>query len=138
MARPGISTKNTEKIRSGPKFWTPRIYAQNTLKIPKKYPQKYQNAHFWYFFGIFRAFSWGSRISGRVFFFFWYFSWKFRVGSSRGSVAGQGVLNPKVNQNVFFKKVHENVPNAHFGISSGRSKVAFFGLYMDFWCFGAL
>ena len=86
MARPGISTKNTEKIPPGPKFWTPRIYPQNTPKIPKKYPQNTQNAHFWYFFGIFGVFSWGSRISAQGV-FFRYFSWKFRVGPSRGSVA---------------------------------------------------
>ena len=91
MARPGISTKNTEKIPRGPKFWTPRIYPQNTPKIPKKYPPNTKNAHFWYFFGIFGVFSWGSRISARGV-FFPYFSWKFRVGPSRGSVAGRGVL----------------------------------------------
>ena len=74
MARPGISTKNTEKIPPGPKFWTPRIYPENTPKIPKKYPQNTKNAHFCifsvflgyflgvpefrpggYFFGIFRG-----------------------------------------------------------------------------------
>ena len=94
MARPGISTKNAEKKPFGPKFWTPRIYPQNTPKIPKKYPQNTKNAHFWYFFGIFGVFSWGSRISVRGV-FFRYFSWKFRVGPSRGSVAGRGVLNHK-------------------------------------------
>ena len=102
MARPGISTKNTEKIPPGPKFWTPRIYPQNTPKIPKKYPQNTKNAHFWYFFGIFGVFSWGSRISARGV-FFRYFSWKFRVGPSRGSVAGRGVLNaigPPLQQGV--------------------------------------
>ena len=92
MARPGISTKNTEKIPPGPKFWTPRIYPQSTPKIPTKYPQNTQNAHFWYFFGIFGVFSWGSRISAQGV-FFRYFSWKFQVGPSRGSVAGRGVLN---------------------------------------------
>ena len=89
MARPGISTKNTEKIPPGPKFWTPRIYPQNTLK---KYPQNTKTAYFGYFFGVFGVFSWGSRISARGV-FFRYFSWKFRVGPSRGSVAGRGVLN---------------------------------------------
>ena len=92
MARPGISTKNTEKIpprpeildsqNSPPKY--PEKYRKNTPKIPK-------NAHFWYFFGIFGVFSWGSRISAQGV-FFRYFSWKFRVGPSRGSVAGRGVL----------------------------------------------
>ena len=60
MAQPGISTKNTEKIRSGPKFWTPRIYARNTPKIPKKYPQNTKMRIFsvflGYFFGIFGVF----------------------------------------------------------------------------------
>ena len=69
MARPGISTKNTEKIPPGPKFWTPRIYPQNTPKIPKKYPQNTPNAHFWYFIGILGVFSWGSRISAQGVFF---------------------------------------------------------------------
>ena len=87
MARPGISTKNTEKIPPGPKFWTPRIYPQNTPKIPKKYPQNTKNDRFWYFFGIFGVFSWGSKISAWGL-FFRYFLWKFRVGPSRGSVAG--------------------------------------------------
>ena len=96
MARPGLSTKNTEKIPPGPKFWTPRIYPQNT---PKKYPQNTENAHFWYYFGIFGAFSWGSRISARGV-IFRYFSWKFRVGRSRGSVAGRGVLK---NSHKFFE-----------------------------------
>ena len=103
MARPGIRTKNTEKIPPGPKFWTPRIYPQNTPKIPKKYPQNTKNAHFWYFFGIFGVFSWGSRISARGV-FCRYFSWKFRVGPSRGSVAGRGVLNISVER-IFRERV---------------------------------
>ena len=67
-----------QKIPSGPKFWTPRILPKmRILGI---------------FFGILGVFSWGSRISpGGV--FFRYFSWKFRVGPSWGSVAGRGVLN---------------------------------------------
>ena len=84
--------KIPKKIPPGPKFWTPRVYPQNTPKIPKKYPQNTKNAYFGFFFGIFLVFSWGSRISARGV-FFWYFSWKFRVGPSRGSVAGRGVLN---------------------------------------------
>ena len=91
MARPGISTKNTEKIPLGPNFWNPK-------KIPQKYQKKYQNTHFWYFGGIFSVFSgyfggkfWESRISGRGV-FFRYFSWKFQLGPFRGSVAGRGVL----------------------------------------------
>ena len=31
--------KIPKKYPPGPKFWTPRIYPQNTPKIPKKYPQ---------------------------------------------------------------------------------------------------
>ena len=93
MVRPGISTKNTEKIPLGSKVW-------NAKKIPKKYRENTKNAHFWYFGGIFSVFSgyfggkfWESRISGRGV-FFQYFSWKFRIGPFRGSVAGRGVLNP--------------------------------------------
>ena len=40
-------------------------YPENT----KKYPQNTKNTHFWYFFGIFSVFSWGSRISARGYFF---------------------------------------------------------------------
>ena len=49
MARPGISTKNTEKIPLGPKFW-------NFKKIPQKYQKNTKNAHFWYFGAFFRYF----------------------------------------------------------------------------------
>ena len=92
MARPGISTKNTEKIPPGPKFWSPK-------KIPQKYRKKTKMRIFLVFLGYFLVFSgycgakfWESRISGRGV-FFRYFSWKFRVGPFRGSVAGRGVLN---------------------------------------------
>ena len=72
-AQPGISTKNTEKIPS-PKFWTPRIYHQNTPKIPKKYPQSTRIAHFGDLVGIFFVvFYWGSRISARGVFFRYFF-----------------------------------------------------------------
>ena len=71
---------------------------ENTAKIPTK---NTENTHFRYFLGIFSVFSgyfggkfWESRISGRGV-FFRYFSWKFRVGPFRGSVAGRGVLNAK-------------------------------------------
>ena len=69
---------------------------ENTPKIAKKY-QKYA-FWYWYFRGVFSVFSgyfggkfWDSRISGQGV-FFRYFSWKFRVGPFRGSVAGRGVL----------------------------------------------
>ena len=62
----------------------PRKYRKNTPKTPKM-------RIFGIFFGIFGVFSWGSRISARGV-FFRYFSWKFWVGPSRGSVAGRGVL----------------------------------------------
>ena len=49
-----------EKIPPGSKFWTHRIYPQNTPKIPKKYPPKYQKCAFLvffrYFLGIFGVF----------------------------------------------------------------------------------
>ena len=80
-----------KKYPRGRNSGTPRKYPENTEKIP-------QNRHFWYFWGIFRYFRgilggrfWESRISGRGV-FLRYFSWKFRVGPSRGSVAGRGVL----------------------------------------------
>ena len=82
-----------KKIHPGPKVWNPP-------KIPPKYRKKKNpNGHFWYFGGMFSVFSgyfggkfWESRISGRGV-FLRYFSWKFQVGPSRGSVAGRGVLN---------------------------------------------
>ena len=55
---------NTEKIPLGQKFWSPK-------KIPQKYRKNTKSGHFWYFGGIFSAFSgyfggkcWESRISG--------------------------------------------------------------------------
>ena len=71
MARPGISTKSTG------------IPRKNTPKIPKTPVFVCFSVFFGYFF-------WGSRISARGL-FFRYFLWKFRVGPSRGSVAGRGV-----------------------------------------------
>ena len=50
IPRPGISTKNTEKIAHRPKFWNPK-------KTPKKYRKNTRNGHFWYFWGIFSVFS---------------------------------------------------------------------------------
>ena len=88
MARPGISTKNTEKIPPRPTFW-------NSKKLPPKYRKNTKNVHFGIlgvFSGYFGGKFWESRISGR-WVFFRYFSWKFQVGPSRGSVAGRGVLN---------------------------------------------
>ena len=81
MARPGIS-----------EILEPQ-------KIPPKYRKNTKNAHLGYFQGIFSVFwgyfggkIWESRTSGQGV-FFRYFSWKFRVGPFRGSVAGRGVLN---------------------------------------------
>ena len=45
MARPGISTKNTEKIPPGPKFWNPK-------KIPPKY-RKNTKIRIFGIFGVF-------------------------------------------------------------------------------------
>ena len=69
----------------------PRKYRKNTPKIPKM-------RIFGIFSFIFGVFSWGSRISARGV-FFRYFSWKFRVGPSRGSVAGRGVLKIRLPTN---------------------------------------
>ena len=79
--------KMPKKIPLGPKFWNPK-------KKPQKYPQNTKNAHFLvfsrYFGGIFLGFqNFGPRV-----FFFGIFLWKFRVGQSRGSTAGRGVLKP--------------------------------------------
>ena len=89
MARPAISTKNTEKktppARNSelPEFTPkiPRKYRKNAPKIPKMR-----------IFGIFSVFL-GYFLGVPEFRPEGYFSWKFRVGPSRGSVAGRGVLN---------------------------------------------
>ena len=109
MARPGISTKNTEKMPPGLKFWTPGIYPQNTPKIRKNTPKIQKMPVFGifsgYFRGIFGVFSLGFRISARGV-FFRYFSWKFRVGPFRGSVASRGVLKAnyggKIEHKLYF------------------------------------
>ena len=86
MSRTGISTKNTEKIPPGPIFWTPRIYHQNTPKIPK-IPK-----HLMPVLGIFFSVFWRSLLGfqnfGPVFFL------GRAVSGLCSSVAGQGVLNP--------------------------------------------
>ena len=91
MARAGISTKNTEKVPPGPKFWTPRIYPQKYPKIHKTRIFGISGVFFWYFRGI-----WGINSGSPEFraggCFFGIFL-KFRVGPFRGSVAGRGVLN---------------------------------------------
>ena len=73
MARPGISTKNAAKIAPRPKFWNPK------------------KSVFSGYFGV-NSGSPEFRAGGL---FFRYFSWKFRVGPSRGSVAGGGVLKTR-------------------------------------------
>ena len=61
--------------------------------LPKNTPKNTKNAHFWHLFsgylgGILLGFqNFGPGV------FLRYFSWKFRVGPSWGSVAGQVVLN---------------------------------------------
>ena len=95
MARPGISTKNTEKIPLGPKFW-------NAKEIPKKYRENTKNAHFWYFGGIFSVFSgyfggkfWESRISGRgVFFSVFLLEIRDRAISGLCSRSGRSQIEP--------------------------------------------
>ena len=91
MARPGSSTKNTEKKKTGPKF-----------RNPKKIPPK-KCAFFRYFLGVFsryflgfflRVFSVGSpELRAGYGIFSVFFSRIFRVGPSRGSVAGPAIHN---------------------------------------------
>ena len=107
MARPGISTKNTEKIPPGPKFWTPRIYPQNTEKIPKMRIFGILGVFFRYFRGILGVNSGSPEFRpGGV--FFRYFSWKFWVGPSRGSVAGRGALKALVQRDSILNRLKEN------------------------------
>ena len=92
MARPGNPARNADRNSPRPESLDsqsfPVKYSENTEKIPPKY----QKCHSGYFFGILGVLSWGSGISARGV-FFRYFSWKYQVGPSRGSVTGQGVLN---------------------------------------------
>ena len=67
----------------------PPKYPENTEKIPRKYRKCVFLVFFRYFWGIFLGFqNFGPGV------LFLYFSWKFRVGPFRGSVAGRGVLKP--------------------------------------------
>ena len=104
MARPGISTKNTEKLPLGPKFWTPGSYPENTPKIPKTYPQKYPKCAFLVFFRYSLGILLGFQNFGPGGIFFRCFLWKFWVGPSRGSVAGRGVLKDRTHF-AFFHRV---------------------------------
>ena len=74
--------RNSGTPRNTPKI--PRKYRKNTPKIPK-------TRIFGIFFGILGGIFFGFQNFGPGV-FFRYFSWKFRVGPSRGSVAGWGVL----------------------------------------------
>ena len=78
---PEFPRKIPKKYHSGLAEFTPKIprkYQKSTSKIPK-----------FAVFGISSVFSWGSKIS----------TWRlfYRVGPSRGSVAGRGVLNVSDN-----------------------------------------
>ena len=83
-----IPKKYPPARNSGLPEFTPKI----PRKYRKKYPQNTKNDRFWYFFGIFGVFCRGCKFSPWGL-FFRYFLWKFRVGPSRGSVAGGGILN---------------------------------------------
>ena len=68
----------------------------DSQRLPPKQQKKPKMPILGFFFsGILGVFSWGSRISAWGV-FFRHFSWKFRVGPCRGSVAGRGVLNTRV------------------------------------------
>ena len=92
--RDGPTRNFHEKYRKN----TPRAEILEPQENTQKIPKKYQKCAFLVFWGYFLVFSgyfggkfWESRISGRGV-FFRYFSWKFRVGPFRGSVAGRAVL----------------------------------------------
>ena len=74
---------------------TPRKYPKNTEKMPKMRILGYFGVFFSIFSGYFGGKFWECRISGRGV-FFRHFSWKFRVGPFRGSVAGRGVLKSSI------------------------------------------
>ena len=85
--------KNTEQIPPARNSGLPEF----TPKIPRKYPQntpKYQKCPFWIFFRYFRGIFLGFQNFGLVFVLRGILLWKFRVGPSRGSVPGRGVLTP--------------------------------------------
>ena len=98
--RPATEPRNgpTRNFHAKYRKNTPRAEILEPQENPPKYPQNTPNGYFWYSEGIFLVFSgyfggkfWGSGISG-LGVFFRYFSWKLRVGPSRGSVAGRGIL----------------------------------------------
>ena len=126
MARPGISTKNTEKIPPGPKFRTPKIYPQNTPKIPKK-PSEYQKNAFGvflrYFGGIFLGFQ--NLGPGGIFPVFFR---EIPVGPSRGSVAGRGVLRDKNCLAAIFAPRHQSVSS---GPLHWEGKTKFLGSHLN-------
>ena len=69
MARPGISTKYTEKIAPRPKFWNPKKIPQNTPKIPKTVIFGILGVFFRYFWGIFRVNSGSPEFQAGGYFF---------------------------------------------------------------------
>ena len=89
MARPGISTKNTEKNTSRPEILDsqnlPRKYRKNTPKIPKMPVLGIFSVFLGYFLAV-PEFRPGG-------YFFGIFGGNSGVGPSQGSVAGRGVLN---------------------------------------------
>ena len=92
MARPGISTKIYRKNSPQAEVLEPQENTpKNTEKIPKTVSFGILGVFFRYFRGIFRVNS-GSPEFQAGGYFFRNFSWEFRAGPSRGSVAGGGVL----------------------------------------------
>ena len=87
MARPGNFHKKIPKNSPQAEILEPQ---ENTPKILKNY----QKRSFWYFVGIFSVFSgiFGVNSGSPEFRAGGYFSWKFRVGPSRGSVGGSNVI----------------------------------------------
>ena len=82
---PEFPRKIPKQYTAGRNSGTPRKYPENTKK--KSVFSGYLGGKFW-----------ESRISAQGVFFL-HFSWKFRVGPSRGSVAGRGVLNTLIGRN---------------------------------------
>ena len=107
-----IPKKYPPSLNSGLPEFTPKI-PENTEKQKCPFGAFFRGIFSGYFRGIFGVFSWGSRISARGV-FFRYFSWKSRVGPSRGSVTPKGPFRTKNSTESKFTTAREK--------RSGKSK----------------
>ena len=123
MARPGISTKTTQKIPPPPRpeildsqNFAPSKYPENTDIIPPKYRK---NARFGIFFSafwgyFFRGVPDSDGPGGGEYFLAFFVKKKFRVGPFRGSVAGRGFLNFREGPERHLDAARQKLPRDNF------------------------